>query len=63
MSEPQEITAIYRREAIRRVPDLDVATAKLMRLAADFYALYQEHRPPVAAYAPDTQGVFDIASK
>jgi hypothetical protein len=50
------------REAIRAVREMPVANSPLMRRAGEFYRIHaasgQIH---VAAYHPDTQGVFDIA--
>ncbi len=49
------------REAIRAIPGLDIAASAIWRRAAEFYAIHQTERGPAAAYAPDTQGVFDLA--
>jgi len=50
------------RDAIRNVRERDVKTAKLMQLATGFYALHRSQGGnEIAAYHPDTQGVFDIA--
>jgi hypothetical protein len=48
--------------ALRAVRSVDVATAELMRRAEEFYRIHR-HRGAVtiAAYHPDTQGVFDVA--
>ena len=50
------------REAIRASRSVDVANAPLMQRAREFYALHAAHgETEIAAYHPDTQGVFDIA--
>ena len=50
------------RDAIRTLKERDVKAARLMQLAADFYALHESRgEREIAAYHPDTQGVFDIA--
>jgi hypothetical protein len=50
------------REAIRAIRSVDVSQSETMRLAAEFYAIHAASgRGDVAAYQPDTQGVFDIA--
>ena len=50
------------RDAIRAVKELDVASARLMQLAQEFYAIHETRgETEIAAYHPDTQGVFDIA--
>jgi hypothetical protein len=50
------------REAIRAVGEVDVASTKLMRLAAEFYEIHRaEGGDAIAAYHPDTQSVFDVA--
>lgn len=50
------------REAILRAGDLDPETCDLIRLAREFYQIHQASgETEVAAYLPDTQGVFDIA--
>lgn len=51
-----------RPEAIRAVRDVEIMDAKVMRLAEAFYRIHaQSGERGVAAYHPDTQGVFDIA--
>jgi hypothetical protein len=50
------------REAIRRIPNIDVAGSKLMRLALQFYDVHRAaSSDEVVAYHPDTQGIFSIA--
>lgn len=50
------------RDSIRAIAELDVASTRLMSLAADFYDLHrQEGGGEIVAYHPDTQGVFDVA--
>jgi hypothetical protein len=50
------------REAIRAASEVDVASTRLMRLAAEFYEIHREKGgDQIAAYHPDTQGVFDVA--
>ena len=50
------------REAISKIRSLDVSQSETMRLAAEFYTIHTASpRQDVAAYQPDTQGVFDIA--
>jgi hypothetical protein len=50
------------REAIRAVGEVDVASTKLMRLAAEFYEIHRaEGGDAIAAYHPDTESVFDVA--
>ena len=50
------------RDQVRAARDADVTEAELMGLAAEFYALHRARGSGrVAAYLPDTQGVFDIA--
>lgn len=50
------------REALRAVRDVDVGAGSVMLKAEAFYARHRAAgRPDVAAYHPDTQGVFDIA--
>lgn len=50
------------RDTLRAVSDVDVRLTETMRLAAEFYAIYQANRSKeIAAYQADTQGVFDIA--
>ena len=50
------------REAIRVLGQCDVTGSHLMRLAREFYAHHAARRETeIAAYHPDTQGVFDIA--
>jgi len=50
------------RDAIRALKQLDVPAARLMHLAKQFYALHEARgETEIAAYHPDTQGVFDIA--
>lgn len=50
------------RDAIRAVNECDVASARLMQLAREFYAIHESRgESEFAAYHPDTQGVFDIA--
>jgi len=47
---------------IRAINESSLENSTVFRLAADFYSLYQKNHPPdIAAYLPDTQGVFDIA--
>jgi len=47
---------------LRHVRQVDVAQAELMRRAEDFYGLHRKHGPAaIAAYHPDTQGIFDVA--
>ena len=49
-------------EQIRASRNVDVTQTELMRLAAEFYRIHSERGDgEVAAYQPDTQGVFDIA--
>jgi hypothetical protein len=48
--------------AIRAARGVDVAGAELVRRAEAFYLIHRESQvADVAAYAPDTQGVFDVA--
>jgi hypothetical protein len=48
--------------AIRAVPEIDIDEAELMRRAAEFYAIHvASGEDDIAAYHPDTQGVFDTA--
>ena len=50
------------REAIRAAAELDVASTKLMGLAAEFYDIHREEGGrEIVAYHPDTQSVFDVA--
>jgi hypothetical protein len=50
------------RDAIRALTHRDVAAARLMLLAKEFYAVHAARgEREIAAYHPDTQGVFDIA--
>ncbi len=50
------------REAIRAIRSVDVCQSETMRIVAEFYATHAASgRGDVAAYQPDTQGVFDIA--
>ncbi|MCC6683308.1 MAG: hypothetical protein IT445_20625 [Phycisphaeraceae bacterium] len=50
------------RDKILASRDVDVAEQLLMKRAAAFYELHkQKGGPDVAAYATDTQGVFDVA--
>ncbi len=50
------------REAILAARSVDVGNADLMCRAEKFYALHHASgAPEIAAYHPDTQGVFDIA--
>lgn len=50
------------REVIRAIPQVALAQTETMRLAAEFYAIHASSgRNDIAAYHPDTQGVFDIA--
>ena len=50
------------RDAIRAIKERDVASARLMQLAREFYAIHEARgETEIAAYHPDTQGVFDIA--
>lgn len=50
------------RDTIRAISQVDVAMTQLMRLAREFYALHTARgETEIAAYHPDTQGVFDIA--
>lgn len=50
------------KDAIRASRSVSLSDAELMRRAETFYALYHnEGKGQVAAYHPDTQGVFDIA--
>ena len=50
------------RETIQALKQLDVTATKLMHLAKEFYALHEARgESEIAAYDPDTQGVFDIA--
>ncbi|MBN1864307.1 MAG: hypothetical protein JW808_05350 [Victivallales bacterium] len=49
-------------EAIRAARKGELRDAETMRLAYEFYRIHQESgEKEVAAYLPDTQGVFDIA--
>ncbi len=49
------------REQILAARDVDVAEQLLMQRAAAFYELHKQKAPPgIIAYAPDTQGVFDV---
>jgi len=49
-------------EKIRVSRNVDVTRTELMRLAAEFYRIHLERGDgEVAAYQPDTQGIFDIA--
>ena len=48
--------------AIRAVPGIDVDEAELMRRAEEFYTIHlASDEEDIAAYHPDTQGVFDTA--
>ncbi len=50
------------REAIRRIPTIDITTAETIKLALRFYEIHRRWGgTDVFAYSPDTQGVFDIA--
>ncbi|MDR7418590.1 MAG: hypothetical protein QN178_06740 [Armatimonadota bacterium] len=50
------------RDEIRASRQRPLADAELMRHASAFYALHRAHGgDEVAAYFPDTQGVFDVA--
>lgn len=50
------------RDAIRAVRQRDITTTRLMQLAREFYAIHKARSDSeIAAYHPDTQGVFDIA--
>jgi hypothetical protein len=50
------------REALRAVGAVDVASGRLMRLAAEFYDIHRaEGGDQIVAYHPDTQSVFDVA--
>ncbi|MBP9900235.1 MAG: hypothetical protein KBH45_02160 [Verrucomicrobia bacterium] len=50
------------RDAIRTVKQRQVAATRLMQLAREFYAIHEAGaESEIAAYHPDTQGVFDIA--
>jgi len=49
-------------EEIESLLPLDVASAEIMQLAEDFYKIHsQSELTEIAAYQPDTQGVFDLA--
>lgn len=49
-------------DTIRRAADVDVSQSDLMRRAEALYELYRESgESEIAAYLPDTQGVFDVA--
>jgi hypothetical protein len=50
------------REAIQRIPSVDIKNTKLMRLALEFYDVHRVRgSSEVVAYHPDTQGIFSIA--
>ena len=50
-------------EEIRNIRLKDVMNSQLMHLAEEFYAVHkQSNEPDIAAYLPDTQGVFDFAN-
>jgi len=50
------------RDAIRMIAEVDIHLAPLMQRAEAFYAVHRASGDgQVAAYLPDTQGVFDIA--
>lgn len=50
------------RDAITAVADVEIRSAPLMQRAETFYAVHRASgEARVAAYLPDTQGVFDIA--
>lgn len=50
------------RQAIRQAHHVDPADADLMRRAACFYQIHRDRdADEIAAYHPDTQGVFDLA--
>lgn len=50
------------RRALQAIPSVDVAAAELTRRAEEFYRIHRERGgQDVAAYQPDTQGVFDVA--
>lgn len=50
------------RDALRAARSVDVASAELMGRAAEFYRIHRARGGEyVAAYHPDTQGVFDVA--
>lgn len=54
--------AALRIEALRAARSLDVVSAELMRRAEEFYRIHGVRGgDAIAAYHPDTQGVFDIA--
>lgn len=49
-------------EEIRAVQNTNLTDSEVFKLAADFYNIHQESdETQIAAYLPDTQGVFDIA--
>lgn len=48
--------------ALRSARATDLATTELMQRAAEFYAIHRQRGGnEIAAYLPDTQGVFDLA--
>jgi len=49
------------REQIRAGRQREVSEAELVRYASEFYALHKAGGGNVAAYLPDTQGIFDVA--
>jgi hypothetical protein len=50
------------REMIRALPEADVESSRLMRLALDFYEIHERRAEPgIVAYQPDTQGIFSLA--
>ena len=49
-------------DTIRAARNVDITTARLMRLAREFYQIHSESdQQDIVAYHADTQGVFDIA--
>lgn len=50
------------RETIRAFPEVDLESSRLVRLALDFYDIHaRQAERGVAAYHPDTQGIFSLA--
>jgi hypothetical protein len=50
------------KKEIHVIPDCDLTKSEVFRLVADFYHIHNKKgNKQIAAYLPDTQGVFDIA--
>jgi len=49
-------------EEIRALRNMNLTDSEVFRLASDFYKIHRErNKTQIAAYLPDTQGIFDIA--